>query len=46
MCKITEGEVHIGDNYVLTDSDYEEGMTLACISRPKTATLAIDFDEV
>lgn len=46
LCKITEGEVHIGENYVLTDSDYADGMTLACISRPKTATLAIDFDEV
>jgi ring-1,2-phenylacetyl-CoA epoxidase subunit PaaE len=46
MCKITEGEVNIGDNFVLTDSDYEDGMTLACISRPKTATLSIDFDEV
>ena len=46
MCKIIEGEVHVGDNYVLTDSDYEEGMTLACISRPKTAILSIDFDEV
>lgn len=46
LCKITEGEVHIGDNYVLTDSDYEDGMTLACISRPKSATLSIDFDDV
>lgn len=46
MCKVTEGEVNIGDNFVLTDSDYEEGMTLACISRPKTATLSIDFDDV
>lgn len=46
MCKITNGEVHVGENFVLTDSDYEEGMTLACISRPKTDQLSIDFDEV
>ncbi|WP_322969999.1 2Fe-2S iron-sulfur cluster-binding protein [Faecalibacter sp. LW9] len=46
MCKVTEGEVNIGENFVLTDSDYEDGMTLACISRPKTAHLAIDFDDV
>lgn len=46
MCKVTEGEVNIGENFVLTDSDYEDGMTLACISRPKTPTLAIDFDDV
>jgi len=46
MCKVTEGEVNIGENFVLTDSDYEEGMTLACISRPKSSTLSIDFDDV
>lgn len=46
MCKVKEGEVNVGDNFVLTDSDYEDGMTLACISRPKTATLSIDFDDV
>ena len=46
MCKITEGEVNIGENFVLTDSDYEDGMTLACISRPKSSSLAIDFDDV
>lgn len=46
MCKVTEGEVNVGENFVLTDSDYADGMTLACISRPKTATLAIDFDDV
>jgi len=46
LCKVTEGEVNIGENFVLTDSDYEDGMTLACISRPKTNTLAIDFDDV
>jgi len=46
MCKVTEGEVEIGENFVLTDSDYEDKMTLACISRPKTNTLSIDFDDV
>ena len=46
MCKVTEGEVNIGENFILTDSDYEEGMTLACISRPKTANLSIDFDDI
>ena len=46
MCKITEGEVNIGENFVLTDSDYEDGMTLVCISRPKSSSLAIDFDDV
>ncbi|NLN34315.1 MAG: 2Fe-2S iron-sulfur cluster binding domain-containing protein [Flavobacteriaceae bacterium] len=46
MCKLEEGEVHLGDNYVLTDSDREEGIILACISRPKTPTIKINFDAI
>ncbi len=46
LCKVVEGKVTIGDNFVLTDSDYEDGLTLACISRPKTSSLTIDFDAV
>ncbi len=46
MCKLEEGEVHLGDNFVLTDSDKEEGLILACISRPKSAKIRINFDEV
>ncbi len=46
LCKVKEGEVNIGENFVLTDSDYEDGLTLACISRPKSAKLTIDFDAV
>src|SRR5690606_3106718 len=46
MCKLEEGEVHLGDNYVLTDSDREEGIILACISRPKTPSIKINFDAI
>lgn len=46
MCKLEEGEVHLGENYVLTDSDKEEGMILACISRPKSPSIKINFDAV
>ena len=40
--KLEKGDGSLEDAF----ADYEEGMTLACISRPKTATLSIDFDEV
>jgi len=46
MCKLEEGEVHLGENFVLTDSDVEEGMILACISRPKSGKIRINFDAV
>jgi len=46
MCKLEEGEVHLADNFVLTDSDVEEGLILACISRPKTDKIRISFDAV
>jgi len=46
MCKLEEGEVHLGENFVLTDSDVEEGLILACISRPKSAKIKINFDAV
>lgn len=46
MCKLEEGEVHLAENYVLTDSDREEGLILACISRPKTDKIRINFDAI
>lgn len=46
MCKLEEGEVQLADNFVLTDSDIEEGLILACISRPKSAKIRINFDAV
>ena len=46
MCKLEEGEVHLGENFVLTDSDREEGLILACISRPKSASIQINFDDI
>ncbi|MFV0305656.1 MAG: 2Fe-2S iron-sulfur cluster-binding protein [Moheibacter sp.] len=46
MCRLEEGEVLLGENYILTDSDREEGLILACISRPKTNKIKINFDDV
>lgn len=46
LCKLEEGEVHLGENFVLTDSDLENGMILACISRPKSSSIKINFDDI
>lgn len=46
LCKLEEGEVQLADNFVLTDSDIEEGLILACISRPKSGKIRINFDGV
>lgn len=46
ICLVTEGSVHMRKNSILTDSEIEEGLTLACQSIPKSATIAVDFDDV
>lgn len=46
MCKIEEGEVNLSENFVLTDSDHEEGIILACCSRPKSKEIRINFDDI
>lgn len=46
MCKLEQGEVLVGENYVLTDDDIAEGMILACISRPKSDKIQINFDDI
>lgn len=46
MCLVTEGEVQLLKNSILTDDEIEEGITLACQAVPKSAALKIDFDNV
>lgn len=46
MCRMEEGEVNMAENFVLTDSDVEEGLFLPCISRPKSNSIKINFDNV
>ena len=46
MCLVTEGEVQLLKNSILTDDEIEEGLTLACQAVPKSAVLKIDFDDV
>ena len=44
MCTVTEGEVEMEDNFTLTDDEIEEGKILACISRPKSDTIVIEYE--
>ena len=46
MCLVTEGEVQLLKNSILTEDEIEEGLTLACQAVPKSAKISIDFDNV
>jgi ring-1,2-phenylacetyl-CoA epoxidase subunit PaaE len=46
MCLVTEGEVQLLKNSILTEEEIEEGITLACQAIPKSAKISIDFDNV
>ncbi|WP_405611082.1 2Fe-2S iron-sulfur cluster-binding protein [Polaribacter sp. Asnod1-A03] len=46
MCKVTEGKAVMIKNSILTDSEIEEGLVLACQAYPTTPKIVIDFDDV
>ena len=46
MCKVTEGKAVMVKNSILTDSEIEEGLVLACQAYPTTPKITIDFDDV
>lgn len=46
ICRVTEGKAVMEKNQILTDSELEEGMILACQAHPTTATIAVDFDDI
>ncbi|WP_158840259.1 ferredoxin--NADP reductase [Polaribacter sp. L3A8] len=46
MCKVTEGKAIMVKNSILTDSEIEEGLVLACQAYPTTSKIKIDFDDV
>lgn len=46
MCKVTEGHAIMSSNSILTDSEIEEGLVLACQAHPTTANISVDFDDV
>lgn len=45
-CIVTEGEVQMLKNSILTEGEIAEGLTLSCQAVPKSAFIKIDFDEV
>lgn len=45
ICRVTEGEVDMPVNNLLTDAELAEGLVLACQAYAKSDTLAIDFDD-
>lgn len=46
LCKVTEGKAVMVKNSILSDSEIEEGLVLACQAFPTTPNIAIDFDDV
>ena len=44
--KVTEGEAIMDDPGMLTDEELDEGFTLACIAKPGSEKITIDFDDV
>lgn len=46
LCKVTEGKAVMVKNSILTDSEIEEGLVLACQAHPTTSKITIDFDDV
>lgn len=45
ICRVTEGEVDMPVNNLLTDAEIAEGLVLACQAYAKSDDLAIDFDD-
>ncbi|MGS2741666.1 2Fe-2S iron-sulfur cluster-binding protein [Sinomicrobium sp. M5D2P17] len=46
LARVTEGEVKMVKNLILTDAEIAEGLVLTCQSHPVTPTLSIDYDDV
>ncbi|MFC2109093.1 2Fe-2S iron-sulfur cluster-binding protein [Bacteroidota bacterium] len=46
MCKVTIGKAVMTSNSILSESEIEEGLVLACQAHPVTETIAVDFDDV
>jgi len=46
LCRVTEGKAIMTKNSILTDSEVEEGLILACQAHPTTAKISINFDDV
>jgi len=46
LARLTEGEVTMRQNNILTDSELEEGLILTCQSHPTTPTIRVDYDDI
>lgn len=46
IARITEGQVHMRQNNILTDGELEEGLILTCQSQPLTDVVKINYDDV
>ncbi len=44
--RIISGEAKMLQNHILTDSEIEEGLVLACQAVPTTSSIYIDFDDI
>ncbi len=46
ICKLSEGSATMKKNQILTDSEINDGLVLACQSIPTTNNLVVDFDNL
>ncbi|MEZ4792915.1 MAG: ferredoxin--NADP reductase [Gelidibacter sp.] len=46
LARLTEGEVKMRQNNILTESELEEGLILTCQSHPTTPTIRVDYDDI
>ncbi len=46
IARVTEGEVKMRQNNILTDSEIAEGLVLTCQAEPVTSVVKIDYDDV
>ena len=46
ICKVISGKAEMEDEYALSDEEQGEGFVLACISKPLSGEITIDFDDV
>jgi len=46
LARVTEGEVTMRQNNILTDSEVAEGLILTCQAHPTTPTVKVDYDDI
>ncbi|WP_452230610.1 2Fe-2S iron-sulfur cluster-binding protein [Lacinutrix sp. MEBiC02404] len=46
IARITEGEVKMRQNNILTESELAEGLILTCQAHPTTSKIIVDYDDV